>query len=951
MSRLLHTVFFLAIFACLSVTGILQPLYAQDSVTTLNSHQQGSGGLHVQLSNTSIPESIQPDHTVGQIMIVTSSQETNESKWHYILLNDGNNHFSLDDSLLITADSAHFDYETKKSYTVTIRVFNDQGQSAEQTFTISIRNVNEPPTSISLSNTRIPENSPAGTVIGNLSAVDPDSADVVHFSLIGDSTNARYQIRNSRLEVKEPSYFDYEKHHNVSLTIRATDKEGAYKDSAFTISLINENDPPTAVSLVPGKVKENSPNGTLIGRLYTIDEDSADTFTYDLLNDADGRFALTPQNTIVTADSTRLNYETHHSFTLRLRSTDKGGKSVTDTVLVRLLNVNEPPVISGLYPIETREDHPTDTLRFQISDPESQASKLTVNVQSKNTTVFADSSLTFGGTGADHWIVAHPLHDSSGVGNVEIAVSDGQLVTKQDVPIRVIPVNDPPRLVHNGVLKLNEGSNKKLTSAGLSYYDVDNTPAQLTYRIIRLPQHGQIFRDSTRLYEQDTFTQRDINKGRISYTHDGSETTKDQFTLDLSDGSGAEIRNIIKHIKIHPVNDPPVLSELPRVETLEDHRSPVVTFTISDAETPASDLRLKAVSSNQSLLPDSSIHITGVAHYRNISMMPLHNKNGIARVTVMLSDGTTYVTRSFRFTVIPVDDPPVVSHIATQDVNEDDTLKVKFHISDPDTPTSHLNTWIASSDEPLIPGNNLSIVGHGSHRKIIVIPKPNQSGKAGLVLYASDGDTTISEPFDVNVKRINDPPSRFALYNSDIYVDIDTLAITFQWEQAQDAENDPITYTLHIQGDKVDTTISDIKSTRYVFTQKHLLQPNSVYKWWVDASDGQLNSSCYMKEEFTAPRVPLPPRKYALFSNYPNPFNPTTRIKYQIPVTSHVSLSVYDLLGRKVANLVDKQQPPGEYQVSWNASDRSSGVYIYQLVALGVNHKRYIQTKKMLLVK
>ncbi len=952
MSRHLQAVNFFLLFVCLSICWIPGSLYAQDSLSPINSKNQVSSGVHIQLSNSSIPESIQPEQVVGRIILTVPDEGGNGGKWHYMLMSDGNKHFSLRDNLLITADNTHFDYETKKAYTVSIRVFNDQGESAEKTFTIAIKDVNEAPKQLILSNTTVAENSPVGTTIGHLSAVDPDSADKVHFSLIGDSTKARYQINGDRLEVKNTSYFDFEAHRRISLTIRGTDKKGAYKDSTFTISLINQNDPPTAVYLVPDHVKENAPNGTLIGRLYTTDQDSADAFNYTLLNDGDGRFALSlNKDAIITADSTRLDYESMRSYTLRLRSTDKGGRSVTDTIHVRLVNVNEPPSVTGLHQMETREDQPTDTLWFQVSDPESKPGALTIQTSSINKNVFADSSITFGGKGSQRWVVAHPLPDSSGTGNVQINISDGKLVTRRTVSIRVIPVNDPPKLVNNGVLKLDEGTSQLITSSGLSFYDVDNTPGQLSYRIVHLPRYGQIYRDSTRLYEHDVFTQHDINEGRIRYTHDGSETTRDQFTLDLSDGSGALIQNIVKHVKIHPVNDPPILSELPTVETLEDHTSPTITFSISDAETPATYLHIRAVSSNQSLVPDSSIKITGVAHIRNISMRPLHNQNGTANITLILSDGTAYVTRTFRLTVIPVNDPPVLSHIDAQQFNEDDTLRVKFAVWDPESSSSSLKTWISSSNAPLTPKNKLSIVGNGRHRKVIVIPKPNQSGDAYLTLYASDGDTTVSEPFKVTVKPVNDPPESFALYNSDIYVDVDTLAITFEWERAQDIEHDPITYTLHIQGDKVDTTINHITANKYIFTKKNTLQANSVYKWWVDASDGHSTSSCYMKQEFTAPKVPLPPRKYALFSNYPNPFNPTTRIKYQIPVTSQVSLAIYDLLGRKVANLVNKQQAPGEYQVSWNASDRASGIYIYQLIALGVNHSRYVETKKMLLVK
>lgn len=90
---------------------------------------------------------------------------------------------------------------------------------------------------------------------------------------------------------------------------------------------------------------------------------------------------------------------------------------------------------------------------------------------------------------------------------------------------------------------------------------------------------------------------------------------------------------------------------------------------------------------------------------------------------------------------------------------------------------------------------------------------------------------------------------------------------------------------------------------------------------------------------------------YELLQNYPNPFNPTTTIKYSLPVAEtekfqQVNLIVYDILGRKITTLVNKEQTPGNYQVIFDASKLSSGVYYYQL---RTNH--YIQTKKMTLVK
>ena len=95
------------------------------------------------------------------------------------------------------------------------------------------------------------------------------------------------------------------------------------------------------------------------------------------------------------------------------------------------------------------------------------------------------------------------------------------------------------------------------------------------------------------------------------------------------------------------------------------------------------------------------------------------------------------------------------------------------------------------------------------------------------------------------------------------------------------------------------------------------------------------------------------PQKMILKQNYPNPFNPTTTIKYSIPKTDvgskhalTVQLKVYDVLGREVATLVNQKQKPGNYEVTFNARNLSSGVYYYQLKA-----GQFIQAKKMLLLK
>ena len=88
------------------------------------------------------------------------------------------------------------------------------------------------------------------------------------------------------------------------------------------------------------------------------------------------------------------------------------------------------------------------------------------------------------------------------------------------------------------------------------------------------------------------------------------------------------------------------------------------------------------------------------------------------------------------------------------------------------------------------------------------------------------------------------------------------------------------------------------------------------------------------------------PLSFSLSQNYPNPFNPTTNIRFDLPKSGSVKLVVFDALGREVATLVNEKLAPGTYEVDWNGSDYTSGVYFYRLVT-----DDFVVTKKMLLVK
>jgi hypothetical protein len=87
-------------------------------------------------------------------------------------------------------------------------------------------------------------------------------------------------------------------------------------------------------------------------------------------------------------------------------------------------------------------------------------------------------------------------------------------------------------------------------------------------------------------------------------------------------------------------------------------------------------------------------------------------------------------------------------------------------------------------------------------------------------------------------------------------------------------------------------------------------------------------------------------KSYSLSNNYPNPFNPSTKIKYSVPQSSNVAIKVFDILGREVYKLVNDEKPAGYYEIEFNASSLTSGIYFYRLQA-----GSFVETKKMVLLK
>jgi hypothetical protein len=131
-------------------------------------------------------------------------------------------------------------------------------------------------------------------------------------------------------------------------------------------------------------------------------------------------------------------------------------------------------------------------------------------------------------------------------------------------------------------------------------------------------------------------------------------------------------------------------------------------------------------------------------------------------------------------------------------------------------------------------------------------------------------------------------------------------------------------------------------------------QPDSTYSFFSIAYDAVGNSEPIKTEADASTSITVSteegvadlPMQYELFQNYPNPFNPSTVINYSLPEASDVTIRIYDVMGRRIATLLNEKQTAGWHNVTWNAGSVASGTYFYRIQA-----GNFAAVKKLTLIK
>jgi len=312
-------------------------------------------------------------------------------------------------------------------------------------------------------------------------------------------------------------------------------------------------------------------------------------------------------------------------------------------------------------------------------------------------------------------------------------------------------------------------------------------------------------------------------------------------------------------------NSAPLISDISNQVTNEDTSIGPISFTVSDAETPANSLQVSASSSNQALVPDSNIVLGGSDENRSITITPLADQNGATTITVTVSDGISSSYDSFTLTVNSLNDGPIATD-DTATVFEDSIDNEIDALSNDSDPENDELTIISASD-PL--NGTVTIVNSG--KLIYYSPDPDFAGTDSFTYTITDGNNgeanatvtvnvtnindgpRVIEKFDENGVKARDIPIQYALIDSDsnpcsISVQYYELGI---WKNATLGQGGDETIDLSSSPDGVDHVF--VWDSREDIKYKHY----SIVKLRIKANDGTVDSPWTETDYFIVKNNPI----------------------------------------------------------------------------------------------
>ncbi len=456
-----------------------------------------------------------------------------------------------------------------------------------------------------------------------------------------------------------------------------------------------------------------------------------------------------------------------------------GTASASKSFMFKVEGLNDAPVISGIEGNLSMTEDSTQNFSFTVSDADTPAGNITVTVTALPATLIPSdySNLRVSGFGEERVLTVKPAKDANsdrfGPAKITLTANDNSTppaTVEKVIFVNVAATNDAPAISGTPAAKVNELAEYSFTP---TVSDPDDEASALTFSVIGKPAWA-VF---------------DTKTGRLSGTPQNKDVgTFTGIVISVTDPQGAASSLNAFDITVVNVNDPPSISDIAVQTTPEDTPIKGIQVEIGD---PDGGLVTVALSSaiNAALIPNTSEYLNigsaadnyfGNSYIVNtgtppnvaavtlyLKIVPATDKTGIATITVTATDSLNAVTqKNFIVKVDTANDPPVISGLSDQTMNEDATITVSFTVSDDETSASELTidppVW-TSADMPEMPAGNLVLGGAGANRTLTITPPLNKFGKAVLTLTVKDKHSpepaAAVKSFALTVNAVNDPPT------------------------------------------------------------------------------------------------------------------------------------------------------------------------------------------------
>jgi hypothetical protein len=833
--------------------------------------------------------------------------------------------------------------------TIVLQALNPAGLSASTAFTLFVADPFERPVLQGLRDTTILQNTTlsfpftvvdanVNTVVFEASSGNPSLVAESSISITGTGTNRTLIITPTQNRFGE-----------VPISIFARNQNAFTGLAVVRLTVVS---PPSIAPVAPLSTRINTPVQT------TITVSDATPILVNVTASSSNPDLIPNQNIVISDGAAKRTVTITPSAnrtgtaTITLTARNNAGLTAVTSFPVTVFQPQTPPSLGAISSVATQRNVPV-SIMFTVNDAD--VNTLRFSASSSNPGVFPIGNISVTGTGTTRVITLIPAANVTGTSQITLtATNSAGLSSSTSFAATVVPPPAAPTIT--AIINLTTERNRPVSQQFI-VSDEDLATIQLI-----ASSNNQLLLPNGNLQ----ITGFGANR-TITITPGFNQVGMGVVTITATNRQG-QTATLTLNVTVTPTLIPPTIQPIGNIIIGQSQSTQRQVF-VNDEN--LNTLRFNFESSNQALLPIFNLFITGAGSTRTLTVTPTFARSGTseARITVTNQLGLSANT-SFLLTVVPppVITPPPISPPNTTGI-PNLTTRVNTATNSSFTVVDEsgfpLRFTVQSSNETLVPVGNVRLERDGNTVRVFITPAQDQTGRARITVTVSNGFSSSSISFDVEVlpppvvPRI---PFLIAPPNNTTGLSINQNQ--FRWSSVPGA----VLYHVQIANDSLFQLIylnnPELTDTTWVITTFNIerdyfwraralfgLTPGDWSEVWrfrtgrarpggtftnsaeTQSAAGHSLSTTegIVQRQIGSDAAQILNSGARLITNIPNPFSETTRIEYELGEDLDVRLEITDVLGKKVAELVNTRQRAGLYAVEWNAHSLPSGVYVYTL--------------------